>query len=362
MVKLTKEQIDDITKRLKMHPSEYEEKINTLDRPLIIESASPGWQPKYWGPRDIYPKEPPGYTGEGGIRYAAVPISIEEQVRDIVEAVQLGAQCIHFHPRDPKTGLCLEMTGGNVPLMVEILQLAFKEIDDVITLQHTWRPAAAQKSRAEETSLTLARGGLDGITDTKELLEAGKGNKFCQGAAVLWPPTDSYPPGYSETIQETIKFMEANNVKPINKVRSVYSVRKVARVLLDTGVMKNKPYVLVHDMGHPFGWPLDIDPWWPIDMIASLMQTKQRIPDSVIGIAPGGRNWMPVTMAAILLGVDHIRVGIEDCYWLHPHKDDVIKRNSDVVKLIIDFAKMVGRKLATVKEARQIMGIKLTSK
>ena len=71
---------------------------------------------------------------------------------------------------------------------------------------------------------------------------------------------------------------------------------------------------------------------------------------------------MPITMAAILLGVDQIRVGIEDCYWLYPHRDNVIKKNSDAVKLIIDFAKMVGRRLATIEEARQIMGIKLTTK
>lgn len=362
MNKLTKDQIDDIINRLRMHPGEFEERIDTLDRPLIIESACPGWQPKYWGPPEIYIKEPPGYSGLGGVRYPAIPISIEEQVRDIVDAVQLGAQAIHFHPRDPKTGISLEMSERNVPLMVEILEVAFKEIDDAITLQHTWRPVGSlPKSRAQEVASILS-GGLDGITDTRRLLEAGKGNKFCQGAVVLWPPADGYPPGYSESIQETIRFFEANDVKPIHKLRSSYNVRKVKRVLLDTGVMTKKPYILVHDMGHPFGWPMDIDPWMPIDMIASLMQTRERIPDSVIGVYSGGRNWMPITMTAILLGVDLIRVGIEDSYWIYPHKDEVIQRNSDVVKLIVDFAKMVGRRLATVEEARQIMGIRLTSK
>jgi len=360
MQKLTKDQIDDISKRLKMHPIEYEERIDTLEKPLIIESACPGWQPKFWGPSEIYIKEPPGYKGFGGIRYPAIPISIEEQVRDIVEAVKLGAQAIHFHPRDPHTGISIEMTEQNVPLMVEILEIAFKEIDDVITLQHTWKAASSTlKSHAEEVASVLS-GGLDGITDTKRLIEAGNGNKYCQGAVVLWPPADSYPPGYSESIQKTIKFFEANKIKPIHKLRSSYNVRKLKRVLLETGVMTQKPYILVHDMGHPFGWPMDINPWMPIDMVASLMQTKIRIPESVIGVYSGGRNWMPITMIAILLGVDIIRIGIEDFYWMYPHKDDVILRNSDVINIIVNFTKMIGRRLATVEEARKIMGIVLT--
>ena len=362
MPKLAKNQIDDLIRRLGMHPCEFEERIDTLDRPLIIESASPGWQPKYWGPREVYLVEPPGYTGEGGIRFPAVPISIDEQVRDVVEAVRLGAQCIHFHPRDPETGISLEMEEGNIPLMAKILEIVYRGIDEVITLQHTWTGKGPSRgSMAEEQALTLAR-GLDGVTETKKLLELGRGNRFCQGGVVLWPPGDSYPPGYTADIQETIKFFEEHEVKPIHKIRSTYSARNLKRALLDTGVMTKKPFVLVHDMGHPFGWPMDIDPWMPIDMIASIEQTKQRIPGSVIGVFSGGRNWMPITMTAILAGVDLVRVGIEDCYWMYPHKDDIIQSNSQVIKLIIDFANMIGRRLATVGEAREIMGMKLTSK
>ena len=362
MSKLSKNQVDDMIRRLDMHPIDFEERINTLDKPLIIESACPGWQPKYWGPREIYPAEPPGYTEEGDERFPAVPITIEEQKRDIVEAVKLGAQCIHFHPRDPEIGIALEFTERNAPLMAELLKLAFKEISDAITLQHTWTAGGGSpKNLAEEQTQTLARAGLDGISDTRMLLELGHGNKYCQGAVVLWPPGDAYPPGYTENIQDTIRFFEANEVKPIHKLRSSYNVRKLKRVLIDTEVITKKPFILVHDMGHPFGWPMDIDRWMPIDMIASLEQTKERIPDSVIGVYSGGRNWMPITMTAILAGVDLIRVGIEDCYWMYPHRDDIIQSNSQVVKLIIDFANMVGRPLATVEQAREIMGMKLTS-
>ena len=362
MVKLTQDQIDDITRRLRMLPIEFEERIPTLDRPLIIESAGPGWQPRYWGPREIYPETPPGYTGEGTVRYPAVPISIEDQVKLQVEAVKLGAQCIHLHPRDPKTGISPEFQEGFSDLMISVLERTLNEVD-CITLQHSWKGRGGHaKDFKEETAMTLARGGIDYISDTKHLLEAGKGNKYCQGALVLWPPRDSYPPGYNQDAQEGVKFMEENDVRPIVKFRGLYHVRKMKRVLIDTGIVKKKLYILVHDMGHPMGWPMDIDPWVAIDMISAVTQTKSRVPDSIIGVYPGGRNWLPITLMAILIGVDIVRVGIEDSYWMYPHRDDIIQSNSETIKLTVDFARMVGREVATVEQARKIMGIKLTSK
>ena len=363
MHKLTEEQIQDTMKRFHMDPIEMEERISTLDKPLIIESACPGWQPKYWGPRHIYPVEPPGYV-EGGVRFEAVPVTVEEQVRDNVEALKAGVAVIHFHPRDPETGICLadnpkgEMTEKK--LMAEILDLTFRQAD-AITVQHSWKPMKPPKGYGEEPASALAA-GIDYVTDTKNLLDLGKGNKYCQGVVVLWPPAKSYPPNYAQSVQEGVRYMEEHDVKPVHKLRSSFNVRELKRTLIDTGVLTRKPFILVHDMGHPYGWPMDIDPWMPIDMIASIEQTKRRIPDSIIGVFSGGRNWMPITMTAILAGVDFIRVGIEDCYWLYPHKDEVIKSNTQVVKLIVDFAHMVGREVATAKQAREIMGIKLTSR
>ena len=35
---------EEMQKILEVHPIEFDEKINTLDRPLILENAYPGWQ------------------------------------------------------------------------------------------------------------------------------------------------------------------------------------------------------------------------------------------------------------------------------------------------------------------------------
>ena len=70
-----------------------------------------------------------------------------------------------------------------------------------------------------------------------------------------------------------------------------------------------------------------------------------------------------MVVTGIMLGADLLRVGIEDCYWLYPHKDEIIKKNSDVVKMTVDIANLLGRRVVTdVVEARKILGIELTSK
>lgn len=343
---LTEAYVADVKRRLEMHPIEFEERIPTLGKPLIIESACPGWQSTHWGPPEFYPVKPPGYK-PGGIRYAAIPVSIEDQVKTDVEAIRAGAACLHHHPRDPETGISATMTPKHHPVLAEVYGQVFKQVD-AITLEHTW--------------FRQPDGSFDYIPDTQKLLELGKGNRYCQGAVTMWPPNHSYPRNYARVVQEGVKFMEANHVKPIHKLRCGYSVREMVRLLLDTGIMTHKPYVLVHDMGHPYGWPLDMDPWMPIDLVASIMQTKQRIPDSIIGVYSGGRNWLPITITAILMGVDIVRTGIEDTYWMYPHKDDVIQSNQEAVKKIVGFCNFIGRPIATVEQARQIMGIKLTSR
>lgn len=348
MGKLSQDHLSDIMKRFKMHPVEIEEKISTLDRPVIIESACPGWQPKYWGPKELYhPYQPSTFTKEGDVRFPAIPVSIEEQVAVDVEAVRAGAAALHHHPRDPETGIAIETTRKGMEIKTQVFDGVFKQVD-AIALEHTW-------------IFESDRLNIDYISDTREFLErAGGSNRYCQGALVLWPPAKSYPPKYEESVQAGVKFMEENNVKPINKLRSSMNTREMKRVLIDTGVITQKPYVLVHDMGHPMGWPMDIDPWMPIDLIASIMQTKERIPDSVIGVYAGGRNWLPITITAILAGVDLVRAGIEDCYWMYPHKDEIMKTNTESVQKVVEFCSIIGRRIATAQEAREILGIKLT--
>lgn len=311
--------------RVKKHfPVEKEEKILTMDKPVIISSACPGWQ-------------------EAGPRYPAIPCTIEEQVKEIVDSVKAGAVGIHVHPRDPKT--CVAQIKPD--LLKRVLDPVFDQVD-CITLNHTWLP----KEEADYISLT------------EELLQLGKGNKYCQGSVVL-------PIGYTsltgafhslESVTEGVKWLEAHDVKPRYELYDTYTVFNVKHNLFDTKISKWKPYLLAVHLGKHSSHSIHKDPWSYFNLITSMNIVKETEPDSIIGVMAGGRNWLPICVLGLLAGAQLFRVGIEDQYWFYPHKDEIIKKNSDVVKLVVDIAHLLGRRVVTdAKEARKILGMKLTS-
>ncbi len=59
----------------------------------------------------------------------------------------------------------------------------------------------------------------------------------------------------------------------------------------------------------------------------------------------------------MVLGL-HVPVGMEDPIWRHPHKNDLIQNNAEVVKSTIEMAKQLGRRVATADEYRKLVGIK----
>ncbi|PSQ50966.1 hypothetical protein BRD15_00315 [Halobacteriales archaeon SW_6_65_15] len=261
----------------------------------------------------------------------------------MIKASETGCAAAHIHPRDPEDCLGTD----DVDLLADIYRRIFDETD-VVSVQHSWQLTADDS--------------IDYVDMAEQKLAAADGSNRCiQGSVVLWPPFDSYPKRYTERMREGVEFYREHDIKPIHKVRSSYDTRRLYRDLESHGLLDDDPLCVFHDMGHPFGWPLDQDPWMPVEMITGLEQTKQRFSDdTVIGVCSGGRNWLPITMEAIMRGVDYVRIGIEDYYWMYPHKDEVIQRNMDVVNKIIDFCEILGREVATPEQARDIMGIELT--
>ncbi len=334
--------ISEIARR---HPIELEERIETLDSPVVIECASPGWQPDVWPPEDAYPDGdlPPNYTAPGEVRYPAIPCSIEEQAQTLIDAVEAGCATTHLHPRDPED--CLGTDDGE--LLADIYDRVFEAVDPV-TVQHSWQ--------------ITDDGSIDYVELAEEKLAAADGsNRYIQASIVLWPPFDFYPKDFANRVEEAVTFYRDRGITPIHKVRSEYNTRKLHRELTRLDLLDEDPLCVFHDMGHPFGWPLDQDPWMPIEMISALEGTKQRFPDdTVVGVCSGGRNWLPITMEAIARGVDYIRVGIEDYYWMYPHRDEVIQHNIDCVEKVVGLCDILGREVATPEQARDILGVTRT--
>jgi 3-keto-5-aminohexanoate cleavage enzyme len=81
--------------------------------------------------------------------------------------------------------------------------------------------------------------------------------------------------------------------------------------------------------------------------------------NAVKGVCAGGRNWLPFSTLAIMLGFDMVRVGMEDTVYLYPHRDDKIQTSAQAVRKVVSVANELGREIATSAEARAIMGIDL---
>jgi 3-keto-5-aminohexanoate cleavage enzyme len=311
-------------------PVEIEPRIDTMARPLIIESACPGFQ-------------------KAGPRYPAIPISLEDQIQAQVDSIKAGAIIAHVHPRDPKSGNALM----DHRALAEVLDGIFEGAGDFITYTHSWTP--------------IPNAPGEGISGTAELLELGGGNKYCQASLLVPIAHSSTGTGKPSLVTEkatieAVRFMNANGVKPVYQLFDTYTPLDFKRRLFDKGLDESNPKIMNIQVGKHDATATSQDPWSHMQVITSISALRQLLPECIVGLYPGGRNWLPMANLGILLGADVIRVGIEDCYWMYPHRDDIIRSNAEVVKMFVDLARSLGRRVVTdAAEARKILGMKLTS-
>jgi 3-keto-5-aminohexanoate cleavage enzyme len=318
-------------------------RIPTMERKLIIEAATPGHNPALlWEHFGI--KNMPPWT-------------MEEQAAAIIECGKAGAAAIHMHPRDPSAKYNYEAAAGksmSAELTAELLDRVYQKID-IVPLNHSWHPKGWED---------LAE--ADFVAPTKQLLDIGKGNKYIQGNVI---PTWINPMSRRgllsawftvDSLKKGISYLEENNVKPLIALH-VDHFMWFKHSILDAGVMKTRPHLNIQEGKHGVN-RVFADPMSYLSLISSLELVRKTIPDCTIGLHAGGRNWLPMTVLGIMLGVDLVRVGIEDQFWACPHKDQIIKKPAEAVEKVVQIARALEREIATAAEAREILGIKITSR
>jgi uncharacterized protein (DUF849 family) len=320
-----------------MYPAPSLPQIPTMGKKLIVESCIPGWQPPRW-------------YSERGI-HNLPPLTVEDQAQAIADCVKAGAAIIHTHPRDPNDPTEFGKVKIYAPkLLAEIHDRAFDMVGDFVTMTHAW-VWDLDKSPY-----------IDYISDAEELLEVGKGNKYVQGSVIMtWGILHYGQPEHGgQPYIDGMKWLEAHDVKPIYQMH-MSRFMGIKRTLFDSGVSKWKPYVINIHTGKHLDEQIDFDPWGRIETIKNIHMLRQFEPGSINGVYAGGRNWLPVTVEGIMEGVDIVRAGIEDQYWLWPHRDDISTYASQTTELVVTIAKALGKEIATPAETREICGMKLTS-
>jgi uncharacterized protein (DUF849 family) len=316
-------------------------KMPTMDKKVIIEAAITGWQPIHWwrdrGVETLPPGSQPG------------PTCIPEQVAAIKECVDAGAACIHMHPRHPEDG---KARLHDTRLTAEIIDRAYEEVEDFIPTGHSF---------TQDFRKSIV---WDFITPTREFLELGKGNRYVQTSLAISLPTFTERHGITtnEALVEAVEFFEANDIRPNFSVEPFY-FSEMKRLLFDTGIAKTRPYLIELQFGKHRDDLQFVDPWSFINVITSMEMVRDSLPEEelFLGLHPGGRNWLPTTVVGFVNGAQLVRVGIEDLFWLWPHRDDIPQSVSHTVQMIVDLCKVLGREVATVAEARQIMNVHRTS-
>jgi 3-keto-5-aminohexanoate cleavage enzyme len=236
---------------------------------------------------------------------------------------------------------------------MEVMDRAREKVDFVCA-HHTWWGKPDKGAQA------------DFVTQTKLLLEAGKakgiGNWYVQSALIM--TEGNYDVGHAifdvESIQEGVKWMEANGVKPLVEVEC-FAIPRVKQHLVDAELLKKPFWAVIQEGKHSDDRAFGGDPWTQLEVITSLGLARQALgEDTFLGIAPAGRNWLTMAAMALLGGIEMIRVGIEDQFYLYPHRDDISQRASDTTEIVVKLAKTLGREIATPQDVRDRVGIKLT--
>jgi 3-keto-5-aminohexanoate cleavage enzyme len=298
-----------------------EPQLDTLQRKLVINVAPTG----SFTSREQNPLQP--YT-------------MEENVKAAIDAYRAGAAVWHVHARE-KDGL----PSKDPYVMKETIDRVLDKCPDIIT-------SVIPYVDYGEVGLGTMKRCIDVLTSA--------GPQYMQ-TAVLLIQTMGFSEKFTysvtqQTLTEQVQYLEAHGVRPEFQGHSFSGLKDVMDWLLATGIARQPPLINIMMGFHGFSHasPLGPDPW----NYVYLMMMQQTLPTgSVRGVCAGGRNWLPFSTLAMLLGFDMVRVGMEDAVFMHPHRDDKIKTCAEAVRKVVTIANELGREIATPAEARKIMGI-----
>jgi len=274
-----------------------------------------------------------------------IPHTPEENAREAIESYNEGACMAHIHTRDEN---------GNPATTFERL----KETADMIL--DKCPDMLIAPSSYEGLDPDTPDYSFEGVQPMVDALH-GVNPRYMQ--STIFVPV-SYQQGPFTTIAteenavKTIKLLDANNVKPEFMMHNWEGIYNVKEWLVRPQILK-KPYFLTLGPGMHNACETYPDPWGMMYTIGMKNMMSAVIPeeDTVTGISCGGRNWLPITTLTLMLGVDFVRVGMEDHLWVYPHKNEKIRRNADMVKKIATIARELGREIGTPDEARKLLKI-----
>jgi uncharacterized protein (DUF849 family) len=252
----------------------------------------------------------------------AVPVTPAEQIESTHEAYEAGASLVHIHVRNPD-----ESPSSDPALFAQVQEGVRKHCPGMIIQFSTG-------GRGREQA---ARGAMLGLKPDMASLATGSVNF----------PASIYenPPDFVEGLAKT---MLDNDIKPEIEVFDLAMLYNAAS-LVKKGLLKSPPHVQFV-LGIANALPVRRSVF---DFLRS--ELAEVLPGATWVAAGTSRYQFEVNQWCLEAG-GHCRTGLEDNLRFDPTR--LAASNAELVKKIVDVCDRYGRRPATVREARWILGLR----
>ena len=273
------------------------------------------------------------------------PYTPAEIADDVIEAYEEGASVAHLHNRDSRGG---HATGTD--LVKETVDRIRDRCPDIVIQPSScagYVPGAAQYSYETVKPMVDELRAIDPkYMESTIFTPVSYALEDMHGELDVTLATE-------QNAVETVRYLQDNHVKPEFMNHNWEGIQNVSEWLIKPGILE-KPYLMSMGPGMHNTAPTYPDPWGLMYVLGMMNMMPA---DSVISLSGGGRNWLALTTFALVLGIDGVRVGMEDQLWMYPHKDEKMERSADAARKVATIARELGRDLASPADARAIMGI-----
>ena len=265
-----------------------------------------------------------------------VPYTPEEISDQAIACAKAGASIVHIHVREDK------VVDGKMEIGYKSMSLEkFTQTVELI------RKKSAEQGVDVVINLTTSGGEYE---DYKRLQHLG----------ALLPEMCSFDPN---TLNWSNSYIFENSPRFLNQLAQEvvkYDIKPEFEVF-DTGHIDSVMYYVNK-------WNIPTPPHIQFIMgVGGSMQGTTENLAFLVGKLPQGATWsvsgigkchMPMMLAALSMGCDGLRVGLEDniVYSRNPDGSKVIATNVMLVERAVELAKLAGREIATAADAREILG------
>ncbi len=269
-----------------------------------------------------------------------IPITPEEQAEEAYRCYNAGATIYHVHARDPKTTLCT----ADINVYNEIVSQIKRKCAILTQIGGAIGFFPDPETKKVKVASEEQRLALLEITPTPDLITAPAGSLHHLVAgydSAVLPNTDSF---LRKIIQTAIGKKMCVEIE-IFDVSFLYNALRLAE---EQVFDKNKPGYYLHYVMGLGGQP----PTFKQLMYIS-EEGNRLFPNAKWQVLANYEMQFPILTMGVLLGCDIVRVGAEDNPYLS--NGERAKSNVQIVENAVRIAKELGREIATVDEAREMI-------